>query len=395
MVGPISRDHEYVKNQIKFLSHHAELADFRMEWEALYEESNASPYLSYNWVNTALRYFPPTGGFFLAVIRDEEGLKAIIPLEISRERFGPFDLRVLKFAFDGWSLRNGAILAPRVDGGEEIQLIAEAAEALSRDGVRWDYCRMTLLSAKAVAAVLDGVINTQGTGIAAIDCVRIGSSIVVELPVSWEAYYKKLSRHRKHEIRRRIKQLQERGVVRLVRLGLDPSVDKEELNRLIEDAYQVSLRSWQGSATEGHAISDEDIRGFFREISYKCAEKGELDLSALYLNEVPISFIWGLSKWPYTYFIKRGFDKKFSEFSPGYVHTALLVMDSISRSGREIDFGHEFPEYKRKWGTREDALYNVFIYPYGFLPATLHRLRILKRMWGKCRARLVGSRSIG
>jgi CelD/BcsL family acetyltransferase involved in cellulose biosynthesis len=208
---------------------------------------------------------------------------------------------------------------------------------------------------------------------------KVGSSIVIEQPDSWQDYRKSLSRNRREKINRSLRLLREKGTVRIVRMGLDPSFPDEELEKLVEDSLTVSANSWQEGTSAGHAISDDYMRDFYREACRIMAVRGMLDLSVLYAGDLPVSFSWGIARWPYTEISKLGFDQKFAESSPGNAHMSYLIEDSIARGGREIEFGHEFADYKRTWGTREDDLYDILLYPSRFLPIMVRLLRSLKR----------------
>lgn len=151
----------------------------------------------------------------------------------------------------------------------------------------------------------------------------------------------------------------------MVRLGLDRTESEEELRQLTEDALRVSLRSWQGGIRERRAISDPEMIGLFRCSCRRLARSGRLDLSVMYVADRPVSFMWGAARWPLTTAAKLGFDPAYAEQSPGLVHMTKLIQDSIARGGLEIDFGHEFSEYKSRWGKRADPLYEGWWYPAG------------------------------
>lgn len=370
-------------DKIEFVNNPEELNNLKPEWENLYEESDASPYLSHEWVASALHYFPPTGGFFLAVVRDEIGLKAIVPLEIGHEKFGPLPVRVLRFAVEGWALRNGPLLASRAKG-KELVIIAEAIDVLTNKGVGWDYCRLMLMPAAAVSSIIEKHPFWPGN-VSAAECYIVGSSIVIEIGKSTENFFKQLGSKKRDNIKRRTKLLQQKGVLRMVRSGLPPLSNTEELDRLVEDALTISGRSWQGKATVGRAISDHDVRDFFREVCHLLAAKGLLDLSILYVSDRAVSYYWGPARRPCEYITKIGYDPAFSQCSPGTVHLAKLIEYSFAQGIREIDLGHEFPEYKRFWGTREDDLYNVFLYPHGMKPGIIRLVRSLKRKMARSR----------
>jgi CelD/BcsL family acetyltransferase involved in cellulose biosynthesis len=214
---------------------------------------------------------------------------------------------------------------------------------------------------------------------------------VIRLPGTWEAYRATLSPSHRKNVSRRLNQLRRAGRVRLVRLGLDAAGSGEPLEALMRDALSVSEKSWQGApASGGTAISDPKVVDLFRDVSRRLAARKSLDLSVLYLDEQPLSFVWGTAHWPRTSIAKLAFDPAFAALSPGLAHLAQLIQDSIERSALEIDFGHEFPEYKAHWSREGEELSQLFVYGRScrsrLLEAWKHRPAWSRRAYWRARA---------
>jgi hypothetical protein len=196
--------------------------------------------------------------------------------------------------------------------------------------------------------------------------------------------------HRKN-VSRRLNQLQRAGGVRFVRLGLDGTGSGEPLEALMRDALSVSEKSWQGApAAGGAAISAPKVVDLFRDVSRRLAARRSLELSVVYLDGQPISFVWGTAHWPRTSIAKLAFDPAFAALSPGLAHLALFIKDSIERGALQIDFGHEFPEYKAHWSREGDELSLLFVYgssvPSRLLEAWQHRPAWSRRAYWRAQA---------
>lgn len=346
---------------VEFLETPEDMENIRARWEALYDaNSEVSPYLSYEWFSAGLRHFCDFSKLRIGIVKEGNGVQGIVPLEIRSRRIGPFRIPYLRFALEGWPLCNGVLaLKPEL----EIPVIEAVLRAANDRDPSWKYCRLSRVPAGWMER---GTFSGGGDGTLLRDARAIGKSVVIEIPKSWEEYQGTLSKAHKKNISRRINAMRKKGEVRFVRWGLDREKEETRLDEMIRDAITVSRKSWQGSSTEGHAISDDDVVEFFREVSGNLALKGMLDLSVLYLDSCPISFCWGAARWPRSTINKLGFDPSLSEWSPGMVHLASLITDSIDRGFQEIDYGHEFFSYKRHWGKRYDELADAYIYPPGF-----------------------------
>jgi hypothetical protein len=169
--------------------------------------------------------------------------------------------------------------------------------------------------------------------------------------------------------------MERKGRVRFERIGLTEVSDSHELDGLMKDAEAVSQHSWQHTSATGWAISNPDSGGFFYEVSARLANRGMLDLSVLYLDDRPISFIWGAARWPYLTIYKPGYDESLSDLAPGVVHLAKYIDDSIKRRAREVDYGPAFFDYKSSWGKKYVDLCTLYYYPKRLKPTLLRLLR--------------------
>jgi hypothetical protein len=310
----------------------------------------------------------------VAVVRDEIGLKCVVPLELAFEKLGPVPQNILTFAAEGWALRNGTILALRA-ASEELKLIAEVVSALSKKGVLWDSCRLSLLHGTTAALVKEKQ-HTSVYSVMVGECINIGGSVVIET----ENYFEKVGSKRRCEIKRKTKKLGQVGTVRIERLGMGSEVNISKLDRIIEDALTICKCTWQGESDMGRAICDDDVEAFYRDSCHLLAVRKMLDLSVLYVDNRPVSFIWGHTRRQHAFINKIGFDPEFSQFGVGEVHMAWLIEDSSAQGIHVIDLGHEYTSWKKRWSKREDAIYNAIVYPKGITPFLVRNIRIVKRI---------------
>ena len=358
---------------VELIGDAAGLERVRGEWERLYaDDPGARPSHRPEFVAAYAQHFAGLGALRVALAREDGRAVGLLPLQVRTERLGRLGLpvRVLRFAGAAWTSRNTGLFAP---GASRPRVLAALLRALRQRDRGWLSCRLEKLPAALAAAP---PAETDG-GVAGFAFERrtVGHSVVIEPGPSYPAYLKALPKSHRGNISRSTRHLEQAHALTLARLGLEPETDPAALDRLLDDALAVSRRSWQARAGEGTAISSPAASAFFRDVSRRLAAHRALDLSVLYADERPVSFIWGTARWPVTSIEKIGFDAGFEPWSPGTVHLAKLVEDSIRRGAREIDFGHEFPEYKARWSRRADELCDLRCYPPGLLPGLIRRWR--------------------
>jgi CelD/BcsL family acetyltransferase involved in cellulose biosynthesis len=336
-----------------------EFAGLRPAWDELYAATpEASPYMSYDWIHMKWAVESAGERHVIVVVEDDSGLAAVLPLLDSSERSLPFPRRELQWAGGGWSTRQGGLIAPRWTG----PLLTPVIDALQREG-NWARCTLTVVPE-------DSPLVAEARGMAGVTVERLGETIVIELPDSADEYLAGLSSNRRGQIRSVARKLARQGEVTFRRVGLDAECDLSEVDRLVDDALVVSDASWQGTADHGRAIGDPESREFVREVSKKMAARRALDLSVLYLDGRPVSFIWGAARPPATTISKLAFVSEMDRHRPGVAHMWWLIQDSIERGMTEIDYGHEFADYKRRWSPVGRPLYELRL-PLPTLPSRL------------------------
>lgn len=358
----------------------AALRRLRPAWEALFAECpDASPYDAFEWIEARLGE-SPTNKPAIAVAEDAEGCLAILPMMEEFPWTLPFPRNELEWAGGGWATVQTGLVARRAAG---VPLIDELVRALG--GKR-------LLGAVRLSLVPEGSpLLSAARSSSRCEVRKIGDSILIDLPVSAEEYLAGRSANRRSQIRSTLRKLMKLGKVELRRAGLDPGAPSAELDVLLDDAFAVSDSSWQASATTGRALGDAVSRPFVREASHRMASRGMLDLSVLYLNERPVSFIWGTCRWPSTTISKLAFSADLQAHRPGNAHLWLLIQDSIRRGGSRIDFGHEFADYKRRWGGGTAPRYEIRMFLPN-LPSRLLRAWQRRPAWARRRRGSAGSR---
>lgn len=332
---------------IDIICERSDLERIGPEWQSCFERSNAQPYLSFEWFSLYQKHFGSSSLLRIAVAYVDGHIGAILPLEKVDVRIGPVAERVLQFSGDGFAPWLCGLSA---EGIGAVDVFAACLEVLRREDRDWAFVRLSKVPVSAPFAA--PWLRSTMPG-----------SVQIILPESWSQYLEALPASRRHGIRRRVRGLHRKYSVEVLRVCPESDFDQDVLRRAIDGALAVSASSWQAHAKEGLAISDAKCRGFFIEASNRMAQLGALDLSVLFLDGHPVSFLWGAARGTNTSISKLGFDAGYGALSPGRAHIALHIEDSIRRGLKCIDFGHEFAEQKRQWSDEEMPLCELWYFP--------------------------------
>jgi CelD/BcsL family acetyltransferase involved in cellulose biosynthesis len=265
------------------------------EWDALVERlERPTPFLLHGWLTAWRRHFGREARLAVGVLRSGDALVGALPLQVRRR--GP--VRVAEWV-----------------GGEHAQLAAPLGEGDSLlEAVRdADLIRLAGLPAE----------DPRGT-------VERVEAPVVDLSDGWEeTYRRRLSSKRRSQHRKRLKDLDAAGElrIRVVREG-------PELAGALEEALRLHALRWAGrrdGSTYGLAGGAE----FHRDALGVLAARARIAL--LELDGTAIAFRYGLCVGGALVGNGIGFDPAFSRYSPGWVLMLAALEDAAAEGVRRVE----------------------------------------------------------
>jgi CelD/BcsL family acetyltransferase involved in cellulose biosynthesis len=140
----------------------------------------------------------------------------------------------------------------------------------------------------------------------------------VAIDGSWEAYRRRLSRHRRAELGRMRRRLEEVGDLRL-----QVADGRERLQVLLDEVFSVEASGWKGARGTAIACRPE-TRGFYTDVAAWAAERGWLRLAFLRLAGRPLAVQYLLEVDGVQYALKGGYDPSAERFSPG-----ILLLEGL------------------------------------------------------------------
>lgn len=308
------------------------------EWNSLLAESISHvPFLRYEYLHT---WWQTRGGgewpqAELAIItaEGENGLAGVAPLFLA-----PREGRQALLFLGSIEISDYLDLIVRQEDlaeftGGLIDFLIHAEE------LRWETLDFyNILGESPSLPVLEQTARSRGL---TWELTRLQHSPYIPLPKEWETYLAGIDKKQRHEIRRKLRRVEEAGAsIRWY---------------IVEDGATL------GAETEAFfnlMVNDEDKRRFLtapmREQmnrTIRCAfEAGCLQMAFLEVGGEKaagyLSFDYLGRMWIYN----SGLDWKFSEYSPGWVLLAWLIQWAIEHGRREFDFMRGDEEYKYRFG---------------------------------------------
>jgi CelD/BcsL family acetyltransferase involved in cellulose biosynthesis len=181
-----------------------------------------------------------------------------------------------------------------------------------------------------------------------IICEPEDVTMELELPPTWDEYLKQLTGKERHEIRRKLRRLNEAAQVSF-RVVEDPGAVAEEIGTFLA---LFKLNRW-----DKLAFMSDRRAAFFRALALEMAAAQILKLYFLDLDDVPAAAAMCFDYRSTIYLYNSGYDMRYKSLSVGLLCTVFSIKESIQRGKARYDFLKGPEHYKRRLGGKPAQLY--------------------------------------
>jgi len=331
----------------------AALAHLRDQWDALLSVTpRASAFQTWEWAATWWEVYG--AGRWLRLLVAKGGRPALWPLYRGRASLvSRVGMKELRFLGTGAEV-SPEYMGPLVAAEDEDAAVAGLVGWLRAHRGDWDVARLSDVRSDATW-VPRLVSHARAAGLPVDVSPRARCPYTV-LPATWEEYLFSLSRNLRHNIRRRVRRLEQDHAFEMFRWGAHEPV-AEAIERLAE----LHRRRWSALGV-AHSFSTDSYTRFHRRFASRLQERGWLDLYCLRIGEQIISVLYMFTYGGVVHVYQSGFDPAWSEYSVGTVLRAFATEDAIRRGLREIDYLKGEHDYKESWANAERGTVNIVVY---------------------------------
>ena len=330
------------------------------EWAELCEEGACNePFLRPEWFSTFVKNFE--NEIDIITVRREGRLRAILPLIKKRGFLHGIPVRKLQAVYNLNTQRFDLI-----HGADEAEKapIAQAIWECLRDSSPWDVFEARLVKRDSwLGEVLKHAEKEDHkTGIWEMDSAPY-IALAESDPQSLENFFRGSRKHLRQELDRRLRRLNEAGVVEFV-------VTSTVTPELMTTYFELESNGWKGR--RGTAVTDNPVvANMHQEFAGKMADHGTLFIYELKLDGKTIAMSLNIRDEDRTTHWKTSYDEEFARYSPGNLLFRELLNDSIRHGSREIDFLSPSTQYKRAWASGEREHVGFYIFRRGLFGSLL------------------------
>jgi CelD/BcsL family acetyltransferase involved in cellulose biosynthesis len=168
------------------------------------------------------------------------------------------------------------------------------------------------------------------------------------LPPTWDDFLNQLTGKQRHEIRRKLRRLEDAGEIRY-RVIRD--VDE------VGDAMDVFLTLFRSNRSDKSAFMTDQMVTYFQTLAAALARKGILRLFFLDMDGLPAAAAMCFDYQSTRYLYNNGYDSLHRSLSLGLLSKVFTIRDSIREGKRRYSFLKGDEAYKKHLGGNEVKLY--------------------------------------
>ncbi len=232
--------------------------------------------------------------------------------------------------------------------GKETECFGAVLDDLIKKGVT-DLHLETIRPDSACATMLMPVAQARGY---TVDYHQSDVSADIALPQNWDDYLNALDGKQRHEIKRKMRNLQNLGESRYY--GTSGRAE-------IAQALEKFLKLFPESRTDKAQFMTEDMKTFFREMTISLADSGVVSFGILEFEGRPAAMVMYFDYNGNMYLYNSAYDPAYRAMSVGIISKAGCIRDGIEKGKKRFDFLKGPENYKAYLGGRMIPLFSCHI----------------------------------
>ena len=303
-------------------------------WENYRHYFNAPFFMHPRWLESWWDIFNPGGQLYLRSLWNKEKLCGIAPLYV----YG--DTAYFIGSNDFFDYRDFLICR---DG--EGDFYSALLHDLRREGIG----KMILECLRPDSSVFTGLFPREDVELYSEEN---DVSFEMELPADWQSYLNSISKKQRHEIRRKLRRLQEKGEVSYKELQ-----GKDISNNDLRIFFEMFVKSREDKAE----FLTPEREMFFHRILDRMARENYLRMGCLELNNCPVGYTLHFVYDNRVFLYNSAHDIEYRPLSIGLMTKVFCIWESIEREREIFEFLKGREIFKSRLGGREVPLYKCTI----------------------------------
>lgn len=308
--------------------------NLRGSWEGLPPEMKRGPlFVLPGWLESWWRVFGAKTGLLLWEISKGGRVIGIAPLRVSKkEAMFIGDAGICDYL--------DFIISP----GREDEFFSILLDELKARGIT----RLNLEALRPESTVLTSLASIARERGYKVSCPAMGVAVALDLPRGWTPYLEGLTAKQRHELRRKLRRLNEEGKVGF-RVAGPPDAEAN---------LDIFIDQFRRSRRDKARFMNARMKTFFEVMTQAMAASGLIRLGFLELAGSPVASVLFLDYNNTRYLYNSGYDPGYRHLSVGLLAKVLCIRDAIGQGMACFDFLRGNEAYKYRLGGSEIPLYS-------------------------------------
>jgi|SRR5579859_2391718 len=236
-----------------------------------------------------------------------------------------------------------------IDREKEREVHEKFVEMLKDGHFNWGKC--SFLSVPQHSSTLTKLLQLMKVQAWKIEQVQQNVCPVITLPKTWEEYLQMVGKKQRHELRRKLKNIEEE---------VNPELEVVEDAANLEQALDDFIRLHKLSSEEKAAFWTPAKKAFFKDFAKIAAENNWLKLFFLRIENERIATAFCFDYNNQFFLYNSGYDpNRFGHLSVGVVLTSYTIQKAVELGRDRYDFLRGDEEYKFRFGAVAEPIYDV------------------------------------
>jgi len=219
---------------------------------------------------------------------------------------------------------------------------------LRQNGIR----RVTLRGVRPDARIWTDLLPVARSNDWEVTCEQEDVAYQVQLPQTWDAFLQQLNGKQRHELRRKLRRLDEAGTVQFRQVGAGLAGPA---------TVDLFLELFRASRPDKATFMTAPMADYFHALAKTFSELNMLMLGFLELDGQKVSAVMGFDHRRTRYLYNSGYDPAYRSLSVGLLCKVLSIKDAIARGFSSYDLLKGAETYKQRLGARATLIYRCTI----------------------------------
>ena len=287
------------------------------------------------WLKSVCRHLGTRGDPWIVTVRDGDRIVGIAPLAIEHKTARFLGRHEVCDYQD-------VVCVP--DTG--IPTVAAMLDHLAAQGIR----QLDLRTLRPDATILHAL-RSLLPGQVEAGLTQEDVTFEADLPGDWDAYLMQLNGKQRHEVRRKVRRLENHGLFAYRRVA--------ENDPALPAAADTFIDLFRRNRSDKADFMSDGMAAYFHDLIRGAAGEGLLRLYFLDVGRQPVATVLCFDYRGVRYLYNSGYDERFDALSVGVLSKVFSINAAIEAGCRRYDFLKGAEVYKKRIGGHEVPLYRL------------------------------------